>query len=146
MKLKSLLLVAIFSVLAALTLSQSKVVSAQVSPIPVDTAPVTYFTYHLKGRVVYRLLDGIRPAANVVISARNVNSNRLFYAQTSAYGYYYLTVRQTTPSASYVIAPVKSLADTVVWTPAEYDKVVSSDLRDLNFVGIPISSGSATLK
>lgn len=136
MKLKGFILVAIFSVLAALSLSQSNIVSAQTQSGV--TSPVTYFSYVLRGRITYRVLNWIFPATNMSVVAKN-HSGEAFYAKTDYNGFYSLTVRQASASAGYMIAPVDGRK---IWKPSHYRKMVSGDLNGLNFVGY-LSTASA---
>ena len=129
MKLKGFILLAIFLSLAALSLSQSSIISAQTQSGV--TSPVTYFTYVLRGRITYRVLNWMVPAANMSVVAKN-HSGEAFYAKTDYNGFYSLSVRQASASAGYVIQPVDGRK---IWKPAHYMKVVSKDLNGLNFVG-----------
>lgn len=129
MKLKGFILVAIFSILAALSLSQSNIVSAQTQSGV--TSPVTYFSYVLRGRISYRVLNWMFPASNMTVVARS-HTDGSFYAQTDYNGFYSLSVKQASASAGYMIAPVDNRK---IWHPQYYKKMVSSDLNGLNFVG-----------
>lgn len=133
MKIKVLILTAILSVVAALSLSQSNLVSAQNSTASPVTSPVTYYTYHLTGRIVYRLLNHVVPAPQARVVAKNMNSNEIFVAKPDVAGFYNLEVKQSSPSTVYQIKAVDQLGTT--WHPALYNKIISSDVNRLNFVG-----------
>lgn len=138
MKLKGFILVAIFSILTALSLSQFSVVSAQTQSAA--TSPITYFTYVLRGRVTFRVLNWVFPATNMSVVAKN-HSGEAFYAKTDYSGFYSLSVRQASASAGYMIQPVDGRK---IWHPQYYKKMVSKDLNGLNFVGNLASSSAKT--
>lgn len=141
MKLKALILVVFFSVLAALSLSQSNIVSAQTESGV--TSPVTYFTYVLRGKVHFRLLNYTHfiRGTNVTIEAKNIQSGQTFSAKTDASGAYTLVVKQASSSAHYVIKPNFN-GEVIRWFPAQHVLPVSKDINNINFGG-KLSTSSA---
>ncbi|MBI2020708.1 hypothetical protein HYS94_04825 [Candidatus Daviesbacteria bacterium] len=141
MKIKGLILVTFFAIVAALSLSQTNIVSAQsglaTSPV---TSPVTYYTYHLTGRITYRLLNKIFPAVNAKVVAKNLNTNRTYVTQPNIYGYYDLRVIQAAPAVPYQLKAQDNLGTN--WQPAEVTLIISSDKDHLNFVGTPATASA----
>lgn len=137
MKLKGFILVAFFSIIAALSLSQFNVVSAQVQSAA--TSPITYFTYVLRGRITYRVLNWMFPATNMTVVAKNLQGET-FSTKTDYTGFYTLSVKQTDTSVHYIIKP--SDGQKTAWSPVQYKKMVSRDINGLNFVGTPASASS----
>lgn len=142
MKIKALIFLSVFSILAILSLSQFSVVSAQTKPVA--TSPITYFTYLLRGRITYRLLDSVSqiPASGVTVVAKNSKSGKIFYTKTNLNGDYTLTVNQASVSAQYLIRPNDGRK--TQWIPAQYKLMVSKDINNLNFVGTPASPSAKT--
>lgn len=142
MKLKGVILVAVFSLIAAVTLSQFSVVSAATSSAV--TSPVTYFTYLLRGRITYRLFNSLLqiPASGVTVIAKNGNSGATFSTKTNLNGNYALAVSQASASAHYGVKP--NDGKNTQWSPAYYMLTVSSDISNLNFVGIGATSSTTT--
>jgi len=136
MKLKGLIFLAIFAVLAALSLSQSKEVSAEVrGPASPITKPITYFTYYLRGKISYRLFKYPIPAIGINVTAQNLSSGGTFSAKTDIKGAYTLEVKQASSSALYVIKPASVGAEGIRWIPDQYKQVISRDINNLDFVG-----------
>lgn len=137
MKIKGLIFLASFLFMAALSLSQFAIVSAQTGPA---TAPVSYFTYYLRGKISYRLSAFLFPATNVNVLAKNQIGGTTFSAKTDRNGFYTLVIRQTPYAAIYVIKPDDGR--TTRWTPAQYNLLVSRDINGLNFIGDQASASA----
>ena len=146
MKIKSLILAIFLACGVTLLGSQLNMVLVQTaSAISPLTSPITYYTYTLSGRIGYRLLTGLIPAANINVGAKNLQSGQLFITQTDSNGYYSLNVvNQASPSATYVLRPDDGKNTT--WNPTQYKGVVSSNIGNLNFVGTGRSAPSTSIK
>lgn len=145
MKMKKLILAIFLASAVTLLGSQLNMVLAQTaggtSPL---TSPITYYTYTLSGRIGYRLLTGLIPASFIDVGAKNLQSGEIFVTHTDGNGFYSLTVKQTSPSATYVGRPEDGKNTT--WSPKQFRGDVSSDIGNLNFVGTGNSAPSTGIK
>ncbi len=144
MKIRNIILAIFVTVLAVFFYSQVTVALAQtggqLSPL---TSPITYYTYTLSGRIGYRLLNGLIPAAGVRVQATNFYHPKVYFVtQTNTNGYYSLKVTQASSSAVYTVLP--NDGSNTSWTPSQIKTVVSDNLNGLSFIGTQSSSSAQT--
>ena len=142
MNLKIITFLVNFLLLAVIALSQTGMVATTVLAVtsPV-TAPVSYFTYYIRGKLTYRLLNILPiPARGITVTAKNLSSNDIFTAKTGINGAYTLEVKQASASALYSVRPATPGAEQIKWIPEEIRKVISKDVTGFDFVGTSITS------